>query len=113
LRPTALTAPRPDGFAYVVTDDLRMRSKPEVSDASGKYEPLLWKGALAWVAEGPIRGSGYDWYRIVPLGEVDLQYHPDPPPEGMGGGKRQGRRAVDCRLGCVPQLRLHRSTRVE
>lgn len=59
-----------------------MRSKPEVSNESIKYEPLLWKGALAWVVAGPVRGSGYDWYRIDPLGEVDLQYNPDPPPEG-------------------------------
>lgn len=78
----AVLAPRPDSFVYVVTDDLRVRSKPEVSDESVKYEPLLWNGALAWVVAGPIRGSGYDWYRIDPLGEADLQYHPDPPPAG-------------------------------
>jgi hypothetical protein len=47
-----------------------------------KYEPLLWEGALAWVIEGPVQGSGYEWYRIDPMGEVDLQYHPDPPPQG-------------------------------
>lgn len=78
----AFLSPRADSFVYVVTDDLRVRSKPEVSNESKRYEPLLWKGALAWVAAGPVRGSGYDWYRIVPMGEVDLQYHPDPPPEG-------------------------------
>jgi hypothetical protein len=78
----AHVAPRPDSFAYVITDDLRVRSKPEVSDESVKYEPLLWKGALAWVVAGPVRGSGYDWFRIDPMGEADLQYHPDPPPEG-------------------------------
>jgi hypothetical protein len=74
--------PRPDSFAWVVTDNLRVRSRPEVSDQSAKYEPLLWKGALLWVIEGPVRGSGYDWYRIQPMGEADLQQHPDPPPEG-------------------------------
>ncbi|HET7678081.1 MAG TPA: hypothetical protein VFK38_09540 [Candidatus Limnocylindrales bacterium] len=67
---------------WVVTDDLRVRSLPEVSDRSVKYEPLLWKDALAWVYEGPVQGSGYDWYRIQPMGEVDLQYHPYPPPQG-------------------------------
>lgn len=71
-----------DSFVYVVTDNLRVRSKPEVSDESVKYEPLLWRGALAWVSEGPIRGSAYDWYLIHPLGEADLQHHPDPPPAG-------------------------------
>jgi hypothetical protein len=84
-RPTpaeAPLAPRPESFVRVVTDDLRVRSKPEVSDQSVKYEPLLWKGALAWVTEGPVQGSGYDWYRIAPMGEADLQVHPDPPPPG-------------------------------
>jgi hypothetical protein len=61
---------------------LRVRSKPEVSEESVKYEPLLWRGALAWVLEGPVRASGYDWYRIDPMGEADVQYHPDPPPAG-------------------------------
>lgn len=31
---------------------------------------------------GSSRGSGYDWYQIDPLGEADLQHHPDPPPAG-------------------------------
>ena len=74
--------PRPDGFIYVVTDGLRVRSKPEVSTSSKRYEPLLWRGALAWVVDGPVRGSGYDWYLIIPMGEADLQVHPDPPPGG-------------------------------
>ena len=75
-------APRPDAFAYVVTDDLRVRSKPEVSDASEKYEPLLWDGALVWVLDGPVRASGFDWFLIDAMGEADLQVHPDPPPTG-------------------------------
>ena len=75
---------RSDSFVYVVTDDLRVRSKPAVSDDSVKYSPLLWRGQLAWVFEGPVRGSGYDWYRIDPFGEFDpdVSMHPDPPPDG-------------------------------
>ena len=73
---------RPDTFVEVVTDDLRVRTKPEVSDDSVKLEPLLWKGALAVVVDGPVEGSGYDWYLLEPLGEVDLQVHADPPAYG-------------------------------
>jgi hypothetical protein len=69
---------------FIVTDDLRVRSKPAVSDDSAKYSPLLWKGQLAWVIEGPVRSSGYDWYLIDPYGEIDpdVRRHSDPPPEG-------------------------------
>ena len=89
-RPGSYPAPRPDSFAHVITDDLRVRSKPEVSTSSKKYEPLLWEGALVWVAEGPVRASGYDWFRIVPMGEADLQYHPDPPPAGWVAAGKDG-----------------------
>jgi hypothetical protein len=63
---------RPDSFVMVVTDDLRVRTKPEVSDASVRLEPLLWKGALLFVIDGPVEGSGYWWYLVQPMAEVDL-----------------------------------------
>jgi hypothetical protein len=81
-RPIAVARFRPDSFVEVVTNDLRMRSKPGVSDESRKLEPLLWKGALAFVLDGPVSASGYDWYLINPLGEADLSIHADPPPLG-------------------------------
>jgi hypothetical protein len=83
-----------------------VRSKPEVSNESTKYEPLLWKGALAWVVEGPVQGSGYDWYRIAPMGEADLQNHPDPPPEGWvaAAGKDGEPWIAGWRVSCLTPL---------
>jgi hypothetical protein len=72
----------PDSFVHVITDDLRVRSKPGVGSDSIKLEPLLWNGALAYVVEGPVAADGYDWYAIDALGEADVQTHPDPPSFG-------------------------------
>jgi hypothetical protein len=77
--PTAATAFRRDSFVEVVTSDLRVRSKPGVGADSVKLEPLLWKGAVAFVIRGPVKASGYDWYLVEPLGEADVQYHATPP----------------------------------
>jgi hypothetical protein len=55
-------------LATVVTNDLRVRSKPSVGSDSVKYKPLLDKGRLVYVAEGPKKGSGYTWYRVQPVG---------------------------------------------
>ena len=56
----------PDTYARVVTDDLRIRSKPGVSDDSAKLEPLLQKGVWVVVLDGPVQASGYDWYLVQP-----------------------------------------------
>jgi hypothetical protein len=76
IRPDGLRA---DAFAVVATNDLRVRTKPRVSDDSIKLEPLLWDGALLFVIDGPVAASGYDWFLVMPMGEADLQVHPDPP----------------------------------
>jgi hypothetical protein len=55
---------RPDTAAVVVEPDLRVRSLPEVSDASAKLDPLLRQGDALYVIGGPVAGSGYDWYEI-------------------------------------------------
>lgn len=87
---------RPESFASVTTEGLRVRSKPFVGDASRKLEPLLWKGALLFVIDGPVSGSGYDWYLVEPLGEVDVQIHPDPPALGwVAAASRDGERWLD------------------
>jgi hypothetical protein len=75
-------AVRPDTFARVATDDLRVRTKPGVGADSIKLEPLLWKDALVFVIDGPVAASGYDWYLVKPMGEADVQHHPDPPQDG-------------------------------
>lgn len=50
-----------------VSDRLRVRSKPEVSDDSVKYEPLLPLGTDLRVVGGPVGGSGYVWYEVEPI----------------------------------------------
>lgn len=55
---------RPDTVAIVVSDDLRVRSLPEVSDASAKLTPLLGTGDALYVIDGPVAGSGYNWYEV-------------------------------------------------
>jgi hypothetical protein len=65
--PPADSVPIPaNTYARVVTDDLRVRSKPGVSDDSKKLEPLLVRGGLVVVLDGPVRASGYDWYQVQP-----------------------------------------------
>ena len=56
----------PDTYARVVTNDLRVRSKPGVSEDSKKLEPLLQKGVRVVVLDGPVQASGYDWYLVQP-----------------------------------------------
>jgi len=62
-----------DSIATVVTDDLRVRSKPEVSDSSELRTPLLDNGHQVFVVDGPVSGSGYDWYLVAPMNEVGEQ----------------------------------------
>src|SRR4030095_16691388 len=84
-------AVRPDTFARVAPDDLRVRTKPGVGADSIKLEPLLWKDALVFVIDGPVAASGYDWYLVKPMGEADVQHHPDPPQDGwVARGGRAG-----------------------
>ena len=64
-----------DTYARVVTDDLRVRSKPGVSDDSKKLEPLLQDGVVV-VLDGPVQASGYDWYLVQPnvMRQDDVEY---------------------------------------
>lgn len=55
-------------IASVATSDLRVRSRPEVSDASKKLAPLLQSGQALFIVDGPVSGSGYRWYLVQPLG---------------------------------------------
>lgn len=48
-----------------VTDSLRVRSKPEVSTASARFEPTLPINTWLRVLAGPQAGSGYWWYRVA------------------------------------------------
>ena len=53
-----------DTYAIVTANDLRVRSKPGVSDDSKKLEPLLQPGDVVVVLDGPVQASGYDWYLV-------------------------------------------------
>ncbi len=55
---------RPDTVAVTIEPGLRVRSRPEVSEASVMYEPLLAQGDALYVISGPVEGSGYDWYEV-------------------------------------------------
>jgi hypothetical protein len=48
-----------------VTDRLRARSAPRVSEDSIKYEPLLPIGTFLHVFNGPVNASGYSWYEVA------------------------------------------------
>ena len=73
--PSALATPaagiKVGSIATVVSDDLRVRSRPEVSDSSQKLEPLLQRGQDVFVVKGPVAGSGYRWYEVQPLGRTN------------------------------------------
>jgi hypothetical protein len=54
--------------AEVVTDDLRVRTAPGVSESSAMLEPLLQPGAKLYVIDGPVGASGYAWYQVLTFG---------------------------------------------
>jgi hypothetical protein len=55
----------PSTAAVTVSDRLRVRSLPEVSDASIRFEPLLPLGTRLAVIDGPVLGSDYTWFRVI------------------------------------------------
>jgi hypothetical protein len=62
---TPETFPRLNEVAgKTVSDRLRVRSLPEISDASIKYEPLLPLGTKVTILDGPVLGNGYAWYHV-------------------------------------------------
>ena len=63
----ASTVFAPDSAVRTVTDGLRVRSKPGVSAASVKLEPLLGTKILLFVIAGPVAADGYDWYHVMPF----------------------------------------------
>ena len=91
---------RPNTLAITMEPDLRIRSLPEISEASVKYEPLLDKGDGLYVIDGPVDASGYRWY------------HVHAPRAGLTGWVAAGSKSrepwiepaiVECTLGASPQ----------
>jgi hypothetical protein len=60
-----------DSIAQVVTDDLVVRSEPGVREGSKIYPVRLNEPTLLYVADGPLRASGFDWYLVQPF-EVNI-----------------------------------------
>jgi serine protease inhibitor len=65
--PTAAADPFQGAVVKTVSDRLRARSQPRVSDDSLKYEPLLPLGTELQVVDGPVEASGYTWYEVEPI----------------------------------------------
>jgi hypothetical protein len=68
-QPTPATS-RPVALGPVVltiVDEVRVRSRPEISAESERLEPLLPRGTELFVLDGPVQASGYDWYEIAPV----------------------------------------------
>jgi hypothetical protein len=63
-----------DATAVTIVDELRVRSKPRISDDSYKFEPLLPGGTPLYILDGPISASGYTWYEVAPLGSRTLPH---------------------------------------
>jgi alpha-tubulin suppressor-like RCC1 family protein len=51
-------------IVVTVSDGLRVRSAPRVSDDSLKYQPLLPLGTELRVLDGPVSASGFVWYKV-------------------------------------------------
>jgi len=65
--PVPAVDPLLNALAVTVSDRLRVRSQPRVSDDSIKHEPVLPLGTQLNVVGGPIVASGYTWYEVEPL----------------------------------------------
>jgi hypothetical protein len=58
----------PDSLATVVTNDLVVRSLPQISDASTIHPVYLQTGVELFVIDGPAYSDGFTWYLVTPLG---------------------------------------------
>ena len=79
-----------DSLAMVVTNDLVVRSLPEISDRSTIDPDYLQQGHLLFVLEGPERADGYDWYRVAPIDDGDDIVEPAPLLGWVAAGSRDG-----------------------
>jgi serpin B len=62
-----------NAVVVTVSDRLRVRSEPRVSDDSIMYEPVLPLGTELTVLDGPVSASGYVWYKVAPVSFVGLE----------------------------------------
>ena len=85
--PTSSASPTPlpvgrlasDGIAQVVTDNLVVRSLPQISDSSEIHPVRLFEPKLLFVLDGPVAADGYDWYLVAPFEEFVSDVATDEP----------------------------------
>jgi len=65
-------AVEPNQVVVTVSDRLRVRSEPRVSDDSIKYDPVLPIGTELFVLDGPVTASGYTWFKVAPVSYAEL-----------------------------------------
>lgn len=64
---------RPGEYADVVTNDLVLRSEPEVSDESEIFPDELNAPMSVYVAAGPVEADGYRWFLVMAFDENGSQ----------------------------------------
>jgi Tol biopolymer transport system component len=62
-----------NALVVTVSDRVRVRSEPRVSDDSIMYEPVLPLGTELTVLDGPVNASGFTWYKVAPVSFVGLE----------------------------------------
>jgi hypothetical protein len=80
----------PDRLAEVVTDDLVVRSLPEISARSTIAPTRLSTGKLLLVLDGPVAADGYEWYQVAPFDEFLSDVASEAPSLGWVAAGRTG-----------------------
>jgi hypothetical protein len=71
-KPHPPSAIKPGDVVETIVKNVRVRSEPRVADSSYKYEPLLPAGTKLYVLDGPVEGSGYEWFWVAQLSSNEL-----------------------------------------
>ena len=91
------------GIAEVVTNDLVVRSLPEISDRSVIDRVMLDVGKLLFVLDGPVAADGYDWYHVQPFDKADSFRIRWPTAGWVAAASQQGEPWVVDRVTACPQ----------
>ena len=100
---TAVPLAGDGGIAEVVTNDLVVRSLPEISDRSVIDRVMLDAGKLLFVTDGPVAADGYDWYHVQPFGEADSFRIRWPSAGWVAAASQQGDPWVAARVTACPR----------
>lgn len=97
-----------DHIAQVVTEDLVVRSAPEISEDS-LIDPLaVPDGFLLFVIQGPVTADGYDWYQVAPFPPDLNDVQPDHPRFGwLAAAGRDGEQWIAPWSGTCPEASVN------